>query len=60
MKFFFRVSLINNLSNEVFANNDDGLQRFCKTTMDTLNLFAPIKKKYARGNTVFFIVFLLK
>ena len=60
MKFFFRVSLINNLSNEVFANNDDGLQRFCKTTMDTLNLFAPIKKKYARGNNVFFIVFLLK
>ena len=31
----FRVSLINNLSNEVFVNNDDGLQKFCKTTMDT-------------------------
>ena len=32
-----------------FSNNDNGLEKFCKTTMDTLNLFAPIKKKYARG-----------
>ena len=31
----FRVSLINNLPSEVFVNNDDGLQKFCKTTMDT-------------------------
>ena len=51
----FRVSLINNLSNEVFVNNDDGLQKFCKTTMDTLNSFAPIKKKYARGNQMSFM-----
>ena len=43
----FRVSPINNLSNKVFVNNDDGLGKFCKTTMDTLNSFAPIKKKYA-------------
>ena len=41
----FRVSLINNLSKEVFFNNDDGLEKFCKATMDTLNSFAPIKKK---------------
>ena len=34
----FRVSLINNLSNEVFVNNDNG------STMDTLVSFAPIKK----------------
>ena len=34
----FRVSLINNLSNEVFVNNDNG------STMDTLISFAPIKK----------------
>ena len=45
----FRVSLINNLSNEVFANNDYRLEKFCKTTMDILNSFAPIKKKYACG-----------
>ena len=46
----FRVSLINNLSNEVFVNNDDELENFCKIFMDTFNLFVPIKKKYARGN----------
>ena len=40
----FRVSLINNLPNEVFVNNDDGLETFYKTTMDTLNSFTPIKK----------------
>ena len=51
----FRVSLINNLPSEVFVNNDDGLQKFCKTTMDTLNSFAPIKKKYARGNQMPFM-----
>ena len=28
----FRVSLINNLSNEVFVNNDDALEKFCKET----------------------------
>ena len=26
----FRVSLMNNLSNEAFVNNDDGLQNFTK------------------------------
>ena len=51
----FRDCLMNNLSNEVFSNNDNGLENFCKTTMDTLNLFAPIKKKYARGNEMPFM-----
>ena len=51
----FRVFLINNLSNEAFVNNDDGLNKFCKTTMDTLNSFAPIKTKYARGNQMPFM-----
>ena len=50
-----RVSLMNNKSNKVFVNNDDGLQKFCKSTMDTLNSFAPIKKKYARGNQMSFM-----
>ena len=51
----FRVFLINNLSNEVFVNNDGRLNKFCKTTMDTLNSFAPIKMKYARGNQMPFM-----
>ena len=46
---------MNDLSNEIFVNNDDGLQKFCKMTMDTLNSFAPIKKKYARGNQMPFM-----
>ena len=46
----FRASLINNLSNVVFADKDDELQKFCQMTMDTLNSFAPTKKKYVPGN----------
>ena len=44
------ASLIINLRNEVFVSNDDGLENICKTFMDTLKSFGPIKKKYARGN----------
>ena len=51
----FTVSPINQLSNEVFVNNYDGLKKYCKKTMDTLNFFAPIKKNYARGNQIFFM-----
>ena len=51
----FRDCLVNNLSNEVFSNNDNGLEKFCKTTMDTLNLLAPIKQKYDRGNQMSFM-----
>ena len=51
----FRVSLINNMSYEVFVNNDDILEKFCKITMDTLNSFALIKKEYARGNQMSFM-----
>ena len=51
----FRVSFKNNLSNEVYVNNDNGLERLCKTAIDTLNKIAPIKKKYARGNQMPFM-----
>ena len=51
----FRVSFENNLSNEVFVNNDNGLERFCITAIDTLNKIAPIKEKYARGNQMPFM-----
>ena len=43
------------MSNEVFVDNDDGLGQFCRITIDTSNLFASIKKKYARGNQMPFI-----
>ena len=43
------------MSNEVCGNNDDGLKKFCKTTIDTLNSSAPIKKRYARGNEMPFM-----
>ena len=33
----FRISLEKKLSREVYVNNNDGLERFCKITMDTLN-----------------------
>ena len=51
----FRVSLINNLSNEVFVNNDYELQKLCKTAMDILNSFDPTKKNYAQGNQIPFM-----
>ena len=43
-------SLINSLSKQSFVNNDDRLEKFCKTAIDTSNSFALIKKKYACGN----------
>ena len=43
------------MSSEFFANNNDELEKFCKTTMDTLNSFAPIKKKYSCGNQMPFM-----
>ena len=51
----FRFFLIHNLSNKVYVNNDDGLEKFCETTMDTLNSFAPIMKEYAPGNQRLFM-----
>ena len=47
--------MINNLPNEVFVNNDNKLEKSCKITMDTLNSFAPITKKYARGYKIRFM-----
>ena len=51
----FRKSLIDNLSNQIYVNNDDGLNRFCKISIDTLNRFAPIKNKFVRANQMLFI-----
>ena len=55
----FRKSLIDNLSNQIYVNNDDGFNRFCKISIDTLNSFAPIKLfssyKFVRASQMTFI-----
>ena len=51
----FRKSLIDNLSNQIYVNDDDGYNRFCKISIDTLNSFAPIKNKFVRANQMPFI-----
>ena len=52
---FFRTSLIDNLSNQIYVSNDDGFNRFCKISIDTLNIFAPIKNKFVRASQMSFI-----
>ena len=51
----FRKSLIDNLSHQMYVNNNDGFNRFCKISIDTLNSFAPIKNKFVRANEMRFI-----
>ena len=51
----FRISLIDNFSNEIYVKNDDGSNRFCKISIDTLNSFAPIKNKFVRVYQIPFI-----
>ena len=40
----FRKSLIDSLSNQIYVNNDDGFNRFCKISIDTLNSFLLLLK----------------
>ena len=51
----YRDTLINNLSEENFINNDDDFQRFCHVNLDALNKHAPRKKELARGYQMPFI-----
>ena len=46
----FRETLIKKLSNENLVNNDNGLERFCDISLETLNKHVPCNKKQARGN----------
>ena len=46
----FRKSLIDKLTNQIYVNNNDGFNRFCKTSIDTLNSFVPINNKFFRVN----------
>ena len=50
---YFRKFLLEKLSKEVLVNNNNGFQRFCDIT--TLNVHAPSKQKYPRGNQVLFL-----
>ena len=36
-----------NLSKENLINDDNGFQMFCQMTLNTLNKYAPCKKKHA-------------
>ena len=51
----FRKSLTDNLSNQIYVNNDDWFNRFCKRSINTLNSFAPIKNRFVRANQMSFI-----
>ena len=51
----FRKSLIDNLSNQIYVNNDGRFNRFYKISIDTLNSFAPIKSEFVRANQMLFI-----
>ena len=46
----FRETLLKNLSQENFVNNDNGFQRFCSISLNSLEKHAPSRKKYTRGN----------
>ena len=50
-----RKFLIDSLANMICINNDDGFNRCCKISIDTLNNFAPIKEKFVRANQMSFI-----
>ena len=50
-----RKSLTDNLSDQIYVNNDYGFNRFYKIGIDTLNSVAPIKNKFVRANQMSFI-----
>ena len=43
----YRESLLQELSKEIFVDNDEGLQRFCEININILNRHAPRKRKHA-------------
>ena len=46
----FRKTLLKKLSNENLVNNDNGFERICDISLETLNKHVPCKKTHARGN----------
>ena len=51
----FRKSVIDSLSHQMYVNNDDGFNRLCKISIDTINSFDPIKNTFVRANQTPFI-----
>ena len=47
---YYRKCLFNELKRETFLNNDQGFKKFCDMSIKLLDMHAPIKKKYKRGN----------
>ena len=52
---FFKCTNATKSRKAPHVNNDDEFNKFCKISIDTLNSFAPIKKKFARTNQMPFI-----
>ena len=48
----FRQILLEKLSTEIINTNCSGSEKFQQICIDTLNIFAPCKKKYSRGNNM--------
>ena len=46
------VFLIDCLYNQIYINNDDGFNRICKISIDTLTTFDSIKKKIVRASQI--------
>ena len=54
-KNIFRDTLLEELSQVRINNDDDEFNNFLRTCWNTLDRFAPRKKKYIRGNNALFI-----
>ena len=46
----FKIQLLTKLSLENFNNNRNGINKFLEICVNTLDIFAPRRKKYLRGN----------
>ena len=47
--------MFNELKREIFVNNDQGFEKFCDMSIQLLNKYDPIKKKYKGGNQMPFV-----
>ena len=51
----FSTQLLTKLSLENFNNSNNGINKFLEICVNTLDIFAPCKKKYLRGNNMPFM-----